>query len=320
MQCAELAKGGKVYATATEDMDALTFRTPKLLRKMTFAPGKNDKKHTIVEIDFVQVILGLKLTYEEFVDLCILCGCDYCNTIKGIGPKTALKLIREYKTVEKVIAVLSKDKKYVIPAEWREQRVRIGQEEEKEEKGEEVNDIPANDPSEEVALGQTSTENSAIEEDESAPLPDEEELDISALNETKETATVPAAQEDTIEGIEGVDYEVIPPMFVQARKLFIQADAHPAADVDLKWTEPDEQGLKDFLVTKMGFSLDRVESGIKKLRAAQQVKAQRRMDSFFNVVAAPLDEAARKRKADALKIAAEKDKKAKKGGSFGKKK
>jgi flap endonuclease-1 len=36
-QCAELAKGDKDYATATEDMDALTFRTPKLLRKMTFA-------------------------------------------------------------------------------------------------------------------------------------------------------------------------------------------------------------------------------------------------------------------------------------------
>jgi hypothetical protein len=27
----------KVYATATEDMDALTFRTPKLLRKLTFS-------------------------------------------------------------------------------------------------------------------------------------------------------------------------------------------------------------------------------------------------------------------------------------------
>jgi 5'-3' exonuclease len=32
--------------------------------------------------------------------LCILCGCDYCSTIKGIGPKTALKLIRECKTIE----------------------------------------------------------------------------------------------------------------------------------------------------------------------------------------------------------------------------
>jgi flap endonuclease-1 len=99
-QCAELAKGGKVYATATEDMDALTFRTPKLLRKMTFAASGKNQKHTVVEIDFAAMLAGMQLTYEEFVDLCILCGCDYCSTIKGIGPKTALRLIREHKTIE----------------------------------------------------------------------------------------------------------------------------------------------------------------------------------------------------------------------------
>jgi flap endonuclease-1 len=79
-QCAELAKKGKVYATATEDMDALTFRTPKLLRKLTFSSGKDIK---ILEIDTETVLTGLGLSYEQFVDLCILCGCDYCNTIKG---------------------------------------------------------------------------------------------------------------------------------------------------------------------------------------------------------------------------------------------
>lgn len=43
-QCAELAKNGKVYATATEDMDALTFRTPKLLRRLTFSQSSKDKQ------------------------------------------------------------------------------------------------------------------------------------------------------------------------------------------------------------------------------------------------------------------------------------
>lgn len=76
-QCAELAKKGKVYATATEDMDALTFRTPKLLRRFTFSQGKD--KQSILEVDFEAVLRGLKLTYDEFVDLCILCGCDYCR-------------------------------------------------------------------------------------------------------------------------------------------------------------------------------------------------------------------------------------------------
>ncbi len=30
-----------------------------------------------------QVLEGLGLTSDQFVDLCILCGCDYCGTIKG---------------------------------------------------------------------------------------------------------------------------------------------------------------------------------------------------------------------------------------------
>jgi hypothetical protein len=33
-QCAEMAKGGLVYGVATEDMDALTFATPRLLRNL----------------------------------------------------------------------------------------------------------------------------------------------------------------------------------------------------------------------------------------------------------------------------------------------
>ena len=33
----------------------------------------------------VQVLEGLGLTQDQFIDLCILCGCDYCGTIKGAG-------------------------------------------------------------------------------------------------------------------------------------------------------------------------------------------------------------------------------------------
>lgn len=43
------------------------------------------------------------LTYEEFIDMCILCGCDYTTTIEGVGPITAFKLIKEFKTIENVI-------------------------------------------------------------------------------------------------------------------------------------------------------------------------------------------------------------------------
>ena len=46
----------QVFATATEDMDALTFRTPKLLRRFTSSQGK--EKQPIIEVDFALMLTG----------------------------------------------------------------------------------------------------------------------------------------------------------------------------------------------------------------------------------------------------------------------
>lgn len=70
----------QVYAIATEDMDALTFATPRLIRHLCAAQSA---KLPIEEYDYDKVLEGLKLTADQFVDLCILCGCDYCGSIKG---------------------------------------------------------------------------------------------------------------------------------------------------------------------------------------------------------------------------------------------
>lgn len=96
-------------------MDALTFQTPILLRKMTFSSAKAPQ---LQSISYDKALEGLELTHDEFVDLCILLGCDYCDTIKGVGMKTALKLIREHKTIEKVLEEVKGQKKYAIPPGW----------------------------------------------------------------------------------------------------------------------------------------------------------------------------------------------------------
>lgn len=36
-----------------------------------------------MEYEYEKVLEGLKLTADQFVDLCILCGCDYCGSIKS---------------------------------------------------------------------------------------------------------------------------------------------------------------------------------------------------------------------------------------------
>lgn len=106
-QCSELCKQKKVYAVGTEDMDALTFGTDILIRKLTFSnyfkKMTKREKETVQELSLKNVLKDLDLTYEQFVDLCILCGCDYSNSIKGIGPVNALKMIKKHGNIESVI-------------------------------------------------------------------------------------------------------------------------------------------------------------------------------------------------------------------------
>lgn len=102
-QCVELLRKGLVDAVASEDMDCLTFGCSMLLR------GVKSKDRKIVEIQLSKVLEELKLTMDQFIDFCILCGCDYCDSIKNMGPVRALKYIKEYKTIEKVLEALKKE-------------------------------------------------------------------------------------------------------------------------------------------------------------------------------------------------------------------
>jgi len=113
-QCAALARDKKVYAAASEDMDTLTFSSPILLRHLTFSEAR---KMPISEIHLDKVLEGLNFTMEQFVDLCILLGCDYCDSSKGIGPHRAVELIEKHKSLEEIIKSLD-TKKYTIPEDW----------------------------------------------------------------------------------------------------------------------------------------------------------------------------------------------------------
>lgn len=100
-QCAELARKGRVYAAGSEDMDTLTFGTPVLLKNLT---ASEQKKLPVTEVSLDAALHGLDMPMEQFTDLCLLLGCDYLDPVKGIGPKTALKLIREHGRLENVLA------------------------------------------------------------------------------------------------------------------------------------------------------------------------------------------------------------------------
>ncbi|CAN6469607.1 unnamed protein product [Victoria cruziana] len=118
--CASLCKNGKVYAVASEDMDSLTFGAPKFLRHLM---DPSSRKVPVVEIEITKVLEELNLSMDQFIDVCILCGCDYCESIRGIGGQTALKLIHEYGSLESVLENTSKDR-YKIPENWPYQEAR----------------------------------------------------------------------------------------------------------------------------------------------------------------------------------------------------
>jgi flap endonuclease-1 len=119
-QCAALVKMGLAFAAGSEDMDTLTFGTPILLRHLTFSEAR---KMPIVDIHLQQVLDGLGFSMDQFIDLCILLGCDYCDSIKGIGPTRAVQLVKEHQTLEAIIESLDRNK-YVVSEEWPYQEAR----------------------------------------------------------------------------------------------------------------------------------------------------------------------------------------------------
>jgi flap endonuclease-1 len=118
-QCAELVRSGKAHATATEDMDALTFGSTILVRNMTASEAKKLPIKVILmmnnvllllciwlkvkEFSLEKILSELEMTFEQFIDLCILLGCDYCPSIKGIGPKKAYELMVQHKSIENIL-------------------------------------------------------------------------------------------------------------------------------------------------------------------------------------------------------------------------
>ncbi len=97
----ELCRTGYVDYVLTEDMDTMAYGCPKLIRNCL---DKSLKRSDIISIiDYDEIIKGLNLSRNQFLDFCILSGCDYCPSISKLGNITALKLIKKYKNIDEII-------------------------------------------------------------------------------------------------------------------------------------------------------------------------------------------------------------------------
>ncbi|MBI3035106.1 flap endonuclease-1 [Candidatus Woesearchaeota archaeon] len=104
-QASLIVKNNDAYALATNDADALLFESPKIVRNLNMAGKKKRKDKLSYEIinpdiiDLKENLHHLGIKQEQLIALAMLIGTDYnAGGIKGIGPKTALKLVKEHGT------------------------------------------------------------------------------------------------------------------------------------------------------------------------------------------------------------------------------
>lgn len=105
--CAQLCVRGLVDCVTSEDTDVLAYGTPVFLTKVNLAEESG------IEINFDKLMDLLGMNWEQFRDLCIMCGTDYNANIKGIGPDKSYKLLVEHKSIEEIAKVI--DKKTMLP-------------------------------------------------------------------------------------------------------------------------------------------------------------------------------------------------------------
>lgn len=110
-QLSYLCKENLVYAVLTEDMDILTFGSPKIIRNLT------SSKKIPLEIELDKVLKQLDFTYEQFIELCILFGCDYCPNLNDIKYNVMFEAYNKHKNIESTLVEL-KSHGYNIPEKF----------------------------------------------------------------------------------------------------------------------------------------------------------------------------------------------------------
>lgn len=126
-QAAYLVRKGASDFCASQDYDSLLFGASMLVRNVTLSgrrklPRKNVYIEVVPEVVELDKVLGeLGMTHEQLIDVGILVGTDFNpKGVKGVGPKTALQLIKKYGSLEKLLPTLKEAEFPVEPQRIRE--------------------------------------------------------------------------------------------------------------------------------------------------------------------------------------------------------
>jgi flap endonuclease-1 len=96
---AQMARENLVWASASQDNDSLLYNCPRMIRNLSISGRRRvARSKTYKSIDPELILLDrnlqiLGVTRKQLIDIAILVGTDYNDSVKGIGQKTALKLV-----------------------------------------------------------------------------------------------------------------------------------------------------------------------------------------------------------------------------------
>lgn len=115
--CARLCRAGLADWVVSEDFDAMPFGAQKMLRHLAWSyavlgdgveqrevTGRGQKVGELVDLN--TALSALNVSAREFVDLCILCGCDFCTGLQDCNYVTARDIIQKYGSLENVVRKL----------------------------------------------------------------------------------------------------------------------------------------------------------------------------------------------------------------------
>ena len=114
-QISFMAEKNDVWAAASSDHDCLLFGCPKIITNLTLSQRRKLPSGISIKInpkliELSEVLKSLGLNQDQLIVLGILIGTDYNpGGIKGIGPKTALNLLKEHSNFEELFDELKPD-------------------------------------------------------------------------------------------------------------------------------------------------------------------------------------------------------------------
>ncbi|RUP44578.1 PIN domain-like protein, partial [Jimgerdemannia flammicorona] len=115
-ELAYLSRTGKVDAVVTADSDLIAFGCKRILYNMdrygNCIEFRHDRLEAVTEVNF------RGLTDKFLLEMCILSGCDYLPSIKGMGLKKAHKKLTELGTAEKVIWSIRMNHEMPVPRDY----------------------------------------------------------------------------------------------------------------------------------------------------------------------------------------------------------